>query len=216
MVAMSLDGSIAGPKGEIDWIVMDPEVDFAAKARPFDTLLVGGHTFETMAKVGRTTMPGMETIVFSRTLDASKHPEVTVVAEKQHEVLAGLRQKSGKDAWLFGGGELFRALLTNGFVDRIEVSVMPVMLGAGVPLLPSDTSRARLKLIGHKFSRAESFRCDTTSRSSQSCRLWLYLVKRVSRVIAGWRFARNADGRKVRTPAAVSSQESAAAGRRAW
>jgi dihydrofolate reductase len=151
MVAMSLDGYIAGPKGEYDWIAADPEIDFAAKAAPFDTLLVGARTFETMAKAGRTTMPGMRTIVFSRTMDASKHPEVTVVAQKQDEVLVSLRAKSGKDVWLFGGAELFRSLLQEGFVDSIEVAVMPVMLGGGVPLLPAPAIKTKLRLMDRRF-----------------------------------------------------------------
>jgi dihydrofolate reductase len=71
VVAASLDGFIAGPNGEADWIPMNPDFDFGALFNQFDTLLVGRRTFETMAKAGAVTMPGMKTLVFSRTL----HPD---------------------------------------------------------------------------------------------------------------------------------------------
>ena len=49
-VAMSLDGYIAGPKGEYDWIVADPEIDFRALFDQFDTFFIGRKTFETIGK----------------------------------------------------------------------------------------------------------------------------------------------------------------------
>ncbi|MGH7490360.1 MAG: dihydrofolate reductase family protein, partial [bacterium] len=59
--AVSLDGFIAGPNGEADWIVPDPDMDFAALSAQFETLLVGRRTFEAMVRAKRTTMPGMRT-----------------------------------------------------------------------------------------------------------------------------------------------------------
>lgn len=149
-VATSLDGYVAGPKGEIDWIVMDPDVDFGAIYSEFDTVLIGRHTFDAMVQAGNTSMPGMKMYVFSRTLSQSKYPQVMIVAEKQNDLLASLRAKSGKDVWLFGGGSLFRSLLEAGFVDAVEVSVVPVLLGAGVPLLPTPSERRKLQLSGHR------------------------------------------------------------------
>ena len=55
-VAMSLDGYIAGPEGDVDWIIMDPDIDFGAIYAQFDTILVGRRTFEPMARAGRATM----------------------------------------------------------------------------------------------------------------------------------------------------------------
>jgi dihydrofolate reductase len=149
-VAMSLDGYIAGPQGEFDWIIGDPEIDFGALFREFDTLLVGRATFEFMVKHGRAVTPGMQTIVFSRTLRQSDFPDVTIVAGQEKETVAALRGKPGKDIWLFGGGALFRSLLDMELVDTVEVAVIPVLLGGGIPLLPSPAKRAKLKLMGHK------------------------------------------------------------------
>ena len=150
-VAMSLDGYIAGPNGEADWIIMDPEIDFSAIFNEFDTILVGRRTFEPMARAaGKATMPGIKTFVFSRTLRQRDHPKVTIVAEKLEESLAALRAEPGKDIWLFGGGLLFRSLAEAGLVDTVEVAVMPVLLGGGMPLLPPPAGQVKLKLTGHK------------------------------------------------------------------
>ena len=147
-VAMSLDGYIAGPNGEADWIIMDEEIDFKALFAQFDTFLMGRKTFETMAGggMGKKT----KTIVFSRTLKASDHPGVTVVADRIAETVTALRAEKGKDIWLFGGGSLFRSLLEAGVVDTVEVAVIPVLLGAGTPLLPPPASQTKLQLTGHR------------------------------------------------------------------
>ena len=145
-VAMSLDGYIAGPNGEADWIIMDPDIDFRALFDRFDTFLLGRRTFEGMGGAGGRGQPGVQTIVFSRTLRQQDYPEVTIVSERLERALADLRTKPGKDIWLFGGGSLFRSLLEARQVDTVEVSVIPVLLGTGISLLPSTTSSERLKL----------------------------------------------------------------------
>jgi len=152
-VAVSLDGYIAGPKGEADWIVMDPEIDFGAIFGQFDTLLVGRRTFEAMAGSGGGgggMFSGMKVFVLSRTLEQSAHPGVTIVSRRVKETVAALRKEPGKDIWLFGGGELFRSLLDLNLVDTVEVAVIPALLGRGIPLLPGPARRAKLELTGHK------------------------------------------------------------------
>lgn len=164
--AMSLDGYIAGPKGEADWIVPDPDMDFGALIAQFDTLLVGRRTFETMVRVGRTTMPGIKTIVLSSTLRQGDYPQVTVIGEGAEQAVRALRAKSQKDLWLFGGGELFRRLLEAGLVDSVEVAIEPVLLGGGVPLLPVTTLRQKLELEGHRISRAGIVHLEYTVKKS--------------------------------------------------
>jgi dihydrofolate reductase len=148
-VATSLDGYIAGPNGEADWIVSDPDIDFRAFYAQFDTMLVGRRTFETAPAAFRT--PGMETLVFSRTLRRDDYPWAEVVAEDAAGVVSALRARPGKDLWLFGGGALFRSLLGAGLVDTVEVVVSPVLLGGGLPLLLPPAGRARLRLTGSRI-----------------------------------------------------------------
>jgi len=148
---MSLDGFIAGPNGEYDWIVMDPDVDFAALMARFDTFLIGRKTFEAMRRMGDAAppTPGIRSIVCSRTLRPEDCPQATV-SDDAERIVADLRRKPGKDIALFGGGELFRSLLAAGLVDEVGVSLVPVLLGGGIPLLPSPAGRARLRLKTHR------------------------------------------------------------------
>lgn len=156
-VATSLDGYIAGPKGEADWIIMDPDIDFRALFAQFDTLLVGRRTFEAMGgakqKGKGSVMPGMKVLVFSRTLKQADYPQLTIVRDNAKKVVTALKKESGKDIWLFGGGQLFSSLLDLGLVDTVELGVMPVLLGGGVPLL-APAKRAKLKLTGHKIYKS--------------------------------------------------------------
>jgi dihydrofolate reductase len=154
-VAMSLDGYIAGPNGEADWIVSDPEFNFGELWAQFDTLLMGRRTYEAaIARLGKSAIQGRKIVVVSRTLQQADHPETTILSELTHERIQALRTQSGKDIWLMGGGEIFRLLLEMHEVDTVEVSIVPVLLGGGVALLPPPAQQTKLKLSSHKVYRS--------------------------------------------------------------
>ena len=152
-VATSLDGFIASPNGEFDWIVMDPDIDFAALFAQFDTAIMGRKTFlKSVEQGGNGAMPGLDVVVYSRTLRPADYPAVTIVTGAPAEHVRELKARPGKDIWLFGGGELFRTLLGAGLVDTVEPAVIPVLLGGGIPLLPSPAAGAGLALTNqHRF-----------------------------------------------------------------
>ena len=107
VVASSLDGYIAGPQGEADWIPIDPEIDFDALFGQFDTFLLGRHTFEWMQKHGGSMLGDKRVIVFSNSLRQEDHPGVTVAADPA-AIVPALKAESGKDIWLFGSRELLQ------------------------------------------------------------------------------------------------------------
>lgn len=149
-VAMSLDGFIARPDGGFDWIVMDPSIDFRAMYREYDLLVMGRKTWDVaraMGEEGGTS--GMHGIVFSRTLPPETRKWFRITNEDPAAVVAELKKQPGKDIWLFGGGDMFRTLLKAGLVDTVEVAIIPVMLGEGLPVLPPGVE-TKLELVDHK------------------------------------------------------------------
>ncbi len=139
-VAATLDGFIADPNGGYDWIVMDPSIDFAAQFAEFDAFVMGRKTWDVSANVDPADMgmadmfAGKEVFVFSRTLKSAR-PGITILDTDPVDTVRALKQKPGKDIWLFGGGSMFRTLVDAGLVDTVEVALMPVLLSQGVPLL---------------------------------------------------------------------------------
>ena len=145
-VAASLDGYIAGPNGEFDWIPIDPDIDFAAMYEGFSGLVMGRVSYEVYLATGGSPGPVLPVSVCSRTLNEGTRDGVTVVREAVPHVRDLKASSDGKPLWLWGGGTLFRELAAAELVDGVDVAVLPILLGGGIPLLPGGGPRLPLRL----------------------------------------------------------------------
>ena len=151
-VAATLDGFIADPNGGYDWIIMDDAIDFATVFDEFDTFVMGRKTWDVSARTEFGDMfGGKDVIVFSKTLQVPPRPGVRIVSTSPVDTVRELKQQSGKDIWLFGGGSMFRTLADAGLVDTVEIAVMPVLLSQGVQLLAPGA-----RITGMKLDKCET------------------------------------------------------------
>ena len=150
-VAASLDGFIAGPDGEYDWIPEDSSIDFGALYGDVDCLLMGRKTWEVVLAQGDTNpLAKMKTVLFSATAPDPGLPHVIVVRTDAADAVRALKATEGGTLWLYGGGALFASLLDAGVVDEVEVGLCPNLLGSGIPLSPKTERKHKLKLLSEK------------------------------------------------------------------
>ena len=149
-VAASLDGYIAGPNGEYDWITVDPEIDFEAMYASFGGIVMGRRSYEVFKATGGAPGPALPTYVYSTTFPEGERDGITFVRDAVTHVRAVKAKGAGKPLWLWGGGNLFRQLANAGLVDGLEVAIIPVVLGGGLPLIATPGPRLRLQLREHR------------------------------------------------------------------
>jgi dihydrofolate reductase len=151
----SLDNFIARADGAYDWILMDDEImsEFPKLYASFDTVLIGRKTYDQTLlqspEIGQE-MAGymdMKTYVFSRTIKESPNAGVEIISDNAGEFVRSLKNESGKDIWLMGGGILAASLLRERLVDEIEVAIQPILLGSGIPLFPDIGLQVDLQLL---------------------------------------------------------------------
>jgi dihydrofolate reductase len=150
--ATSLDMFIAGPGEAVDWIVWSDDAQklMAEYWATIDTILMGRKTYEFAAKSGGGggEMPGITSYVFSRTL--KEVPGATVISEDAGGFVRALKGRPGQGIMVMGGGELARALFEADVIDEVGVSIHPVLLGSGVPLVPGLPRPINLELVSAK------------------------------------------------------------------
>ena len=147
--AISLDGFIAGPNDEFDWIVIDNEIDFAEQMKRFDTYFIGRKTYEVTKNMGGNSYGTSKVYVFSNTLNKVDKP-YQLINENVKESLEKIKTEEGKDIALFGGGELLTSLLNLDLVDEISLAVIPIILGKGIPFVREVNKKISLTLINSK------------------------------------------------------------------
>lgn len=151
-VAVSLDGFIEGPNGEIDWCFTDQDYGLNNFFKQIDTLFIGRKTYELMLRMGENASPGFpkfKEYIFSTTLEKVKDDAVLIKDDIESEVKK-IKNENGKDIWLFGGGSLTTSLMDLSLVDEVWLAVHPVVLGGGKPLFPEIKKRVDLKLLDTK------------------------------------------------------------------
>jgi len=152
--ACSLDGFIAGPRGEIDWLHHSRDVQriMANYWKTIDTVVVGRKTLESAMTMGSAESGGLwssvKSYVCSRTLNASPHADVELVSDDAGDFVRRLKTSPGKGICIMGGGELAGSLFAAGVIDEVGFNMHPILLGAGIPALRDAGRRVPLDLIG--------------------------------------------------------------------
>lgn len=155
---ISLDGYIARPDGSLDFldIGMQPE-DFEQAAADFykgiDTVVMGSGTLAALEKMvtdgALTELPvgPHDTYVFSRSRPKAQHKAVTIVRESPVRWLNRIRSKPGKNILHQGGGALARSFLEADLIDELQLGIVPVLIGAGIPLFPAGFPQREFELV---------------------------------------------------------------------
>lgn len=163
-LATTLDGFIEGPNGEIDWCIMEDDMQFDAFLDSIDTIFYGRVSYDAWGNY----QPDRNASDAEKNMWAELHSKNKFVFSHQNrsdenasfistgiaEKVAELKKQSGKDIWLYGGAGLIRTFIESGLIDIYKISVHPVALGSGKPLFENLKHRLRLKLTGSRVFRS--------------------------------------------------------------
>ena len=154
-VACSLDGYIATVDGSVDWLSKfdtSGEDHGAGKLQAsIDALLLGSGTYEFALKLGSWPSPDKPSWVFTKRALRILHPSITLTSQPPLEVADQLTKRGFKKAWLMGGGKLAASFHSSGLISQYIISVFPVLLGSGIPVLaPHSSDQEPLSLVKAK------------------------------------------------------------------
>jgi dihydrofolate reductase len=157
-VAISADGYIARPDGDVEWLNRRARLDYGMSAffKTIDTILIGRKTYDWaidyQKKHGGKSVfdKNVANYVFSRKPPKKAAPEVEFVSEPIRDFVQRLRAKKGKTIWMMGGGELIASFLDAGELDEFQIKVIPVFIGEGIPLIAPRHRDIPLRLIESK------------------------------------------------------------------
>lgn len=164
----SLDGLVAGPNGEMNWITVDEEIfDFVSTQTELaDTALYGRVTYQMMEDYWPTAgekpnaskhdkehsawYKNVAKVVLSTTNDATGLKNTTVISDNLLENITKLKQQPGKNILIFGSPRASHSLLQLGLIDEFWIFVNPILVGQGTPLFKYITGITKLKLLQSK------------------------------------------------------------------
>ena len=145
-IASSLDGYIARENGGIDWLFSDADYGYSEFYSSIDTVIVGRKTYDQSLGFEEYPYKGKKVYVFTRDKRAGDR-YVDFVSSDLAGLVRKLKQLEGKDIWLVGGSDIVSILLNAGLVDRIILSIHPIVLGRGIPLFKGLTQEIQMKLV---------------------------------------------------------------------
>ena len=159
-LAISADGYIARPDGDVEWLNRRPHLDYGMDAfnRSIDTIVLGRGTYDwAMAYMKRTGFKGIfdakPHFVFSRKPPKRPHPAVQFVSEPVKKFAQRLRKTPGKHIWMMGGGKLIASFLDAGEIDVFDLFVIPNFIGEGIPLIAPRHRDIPLRLLATRRFR---------------------------------------------------------------
>ncbi|MBO9701957.1 MAG: dihydrofolate reductase [Sporocytophaga sp.] len=156
-LAMTLDGFIEGPNAEIDWCIMDDDMNFDAFISSIDTIFYGRVSYdawgnfqpdENTGQAEKMMWQGIHSkrkFVFSN--QSRQSEKATFITSDIINKVTEIKKQEGKDIWLYGGASLIKTFINSGLIDIYKISVHPVALGNGKPLFEDLKERINLKLI---------------------------------------------------------------------
>jgi dihydrofolate reductase len=151
-IATSADGYVARPDGNLDWLTSRPAPkDFYGIPKflhSIDAKILGRKTFDLSMKLGAHFSTDNLHYVFSRKAPPASAPAgVQFVTESVRAFAERLRKQAGKNIWLMGGGEIIASFLDEGAIDEFIISVVPIFIGEGIPLIAPRHCEIPLRLL---------------------------------------------------------------------
>lgn len=147
-IAISLDGKIARADGSFDWLEGHPAQEFGIDAflEKVDAILMGRDTYDIVRDFGEWPHPGKPTIVMTNRPLGDVPPGVEARSGDLDAVAAELEARGYGLVWVEGGGQVIRGMIAAGKFDVLEMAIIPIVLGDGIPLFPSGTPELKLEL----------------------------------------------------------------------
>jgi dihydrofolate reductase len=150
-IAVSADGYIARPDGNLDWLTKRsaPKGFYGLPTfmRSVDAKIIGRRTFDVSVGMGTPFNAKDRHYVFSRQPAPSLLPAgVEFVSHPIGEFAKRLREQPGKNIWMMGGGEIIASFLDEGAIDEFIISIVPIFIGEGIPLIAPRHREMPLKL----------------------------------------------------------------------